>query len=245
MKLQLLVLFTLLLSLGPEVCKADDSSAKNLDQSCHEFKELMSAGNKLMFLRSNPAKKEPIWKAVICLNCNKERASELYRVTSLHDKSTDWHYSEKNFLTLNEILSGEDDHSKKKMGMQSILLSVRKTCRSLLQPINEGSHLELQGNEQCVRHEYLRQYLVRKYALNEIGYTEIESKKDLTPEEFFQGCHKVLQSSAEKNLVTDTLLTAYLSFRNFFGMGLGEYDPVVTRDSKTFKRQIATEEKSK
>jgi hypothetical protein len=238
MKILFLLLFTFTIS-------ADDSSVQRFDQSCREFKELMISGNKLMFLRTNISAQEPTWKALICLNCNKQRESGLYRVTSLKDKSVDWHYNEKDYLALNEKLVSEDDLEKKKLGMQSILLSVRKTCRSTLAPINEGSHLELVGNEQCVRHEYLRQYLVRKYALDEMGYAEIESKKDLTPEEFFQGCHHILQKSEDKNFVKDTFASVYIAVKHFFGGGLGEFDPVVARDSKTLQRQIATDPKSK
>lgn len=220
---------------------ADDSSVKSFDHSCREFKELMVAGNKLIFLRTNLSASEPTWKAVICLHCTEARESSLLRVTSLKDKSVEWHYKEKDFLALNEILAGEDDLRKEKVGMHSILASVRKTCRSVLQPVNEGSHLELQGNDKCVRHEYLRQYLKRKFSLNEISYAELESKKNQPEQEFFQGCHQLLQQSAEKNIMSKAWGSICLAVVRLFGGGLGEYDPIVSHDSKSFQREIATE----
>jgi hypothetical protein len=45
--------------------------------------------------------------------------------------------------------------------------------------------------------------------------------------------------------VKDTLTSVYIAVKHFFGGGLGEFDPVVARDSKTLQRQIATEAKSK
>lgn len=241
MKFKLLIIFVFTFSAVFEKSTADDSSVKSLDQSCREFKELMVAGNKLMFLRTNLASSEPTWKAVICLNCTEARESSLLRVTSLKDKSTDWHYKDKDFLALNEILSNEDDLKKEKLGIHSVLASVRKTCRSILQPVNEGSHLELQGNDKCVRHEYLRQYLKRKFDLNDISYAELESKKNLPQQEFFQGCHQLLQESGDKNIVRKAWSSIYLTVVRFFGVGLGEFDPVVSHDSKTFQREIATE----
>lgn len=241
MKLQLLIIFTLIFAPGFDKSAADDSSVQSFDQSCREFKELMVSGNKLMFLRTNLAASDPTWKAVICLHCTEARESGLLKVTSLKDKSVEWHYKDKDFLALNEILVGEDDLKKEKLGMHSILASVRKTCRSVLEPVNEGSHLELQGNDKCVRHEYLRQYLKRKFSLNEISYTKLESKKNLPEQEFFQGCHQLLQQSADSNVVNKAWSSIYLAVKHFLGGGLGEYDPVVSNDSKSFQREIATE----
>lgn len=240
-----LIIFTLLIGSVLDKTDADDSSVKDFDQSCREFKELMVNGNKLMFLRTNIATREPSWKALICLGCNSSRESRLLKVTSLKDKSIDWHYKEKDFLAINEILIEEDNVSTKKLGMQSILASVRTKCRSQLEPVNEGSHLELHGRERCVRHEYLRQYLKRKFDLNETDYAEMESKKDLAEEDFVHSCHQMLQRSADKNIISDTIVSIYLKVRNIFGKGLGEYDPIVARDAKSFQRQIATEKKSK
>ncbi len=225
-----------------ESSKADELSNLMFENSCHEFKELMVAGNKLIFLRSNDPLTGATWKAVLCLNCSAEKESTLLKVTNIKNGSTDWHFKNDNFQELSEVISSEDDVSKEALGMHSILTLVRRKCRSYLDPVNEGSHLQLTGNESCVRHEYLRLYLKRKFNLNENKYTEIESKKDLLPEEFLLSCHQIMKQSVEENSVIKVLTIAYIKIRVFFGIGLGEYDPVVSKDSKTSHRDIATEE---
>jgi hypothetical protein len=220
---------------------ADDTSVQELDQSCHEFKELMVSGNRLMFLRSNQPPNTINWKAVLCLNCNKERESGLLKVTSFKDKSIDWFFKPNDFLAIKEILSPDDDLQREIPGMHTILSDVRTKCHSYLTPINEGSHLELAGNAACIRHEYFRLYLKRKFKLTDYSYTELESKKDLSKENFYGECHQILSRASDKNLFSETYIKVVIALKQFLGSGLGDYDPVVSRDSKSFQREIATE----
>jgi hypothetical protein len=240
-KIKWLILFTITTCFLTQKARAEDVSVPDFDQSCHEFKELMVSGNKLMFLRSNLTPTEASWRAVLCLHCSQDRESKLLKVISTKDGSIDWRYKEKDFLAIDEILGNEDDLNKEKLGMHSILGQVRKTCRSYLDPVNEGSHLQLTGNESCVRHEYFRLYLKRKYELSEYSYAELESKKDLAEKEFLSGCHQILQATREKNVFTKTMASVFVGIKRLLGLGLGEYDPVVSRDSKSFQREIATE----
>ena len=224
---------------------AFDTSNQALYQSCKEFKELMTAGNKLVFLRSDLARNNSTWKALICLECNSNKESSLIKVTNIDDGAVEWHYHEKDFLPIDEVIGTDEIPAKEILSMHGILSLVRTTCKAYLDPINEGSHLELSGREQCVRHEYLRLYLKRKYGLNESSYLELETKKDLTPNDFFKSCQNSLLQANERNIFSRTVASAYIGLKKILGIGLGEYEPIVSRDSKTFYREIANEQNGK
>jgi hypothetical protein len=241
MKPQLVILFLVCNFLFVKASSAEALSSQVYDQSCREINELMVSGNKLMFLRSNLAATGISWKAVICLHCSASRESGLLRVTNIKDGSTDWHYKDKDFLAIDEVLAAEDDLSKETLGLHSILGQVRVACKSYLDPVNEGSHLQLTGNESCVRHEYLRLYLKRRFDLNENFYVELESKKNLARPAFFQSCRQTFKQSNDRNIILKKISAILIIVKRFFGGGLGEYEPVVSRDTKSYDRTIATE----
>lgn len=245
MNLKKLTLFMLGLSLVSTNVAAFDTSIQALNQSCKEFKELMTAGNKLVFLRSDLARNNSTWKAHICLQCTPAKESSLVRVTSMENGAVDWRFPSNNFLAIDEIINTEDDSKKDIVSIHSLLNSVKKTCKAYLNPINEGSHLQLTERESCVRHEYFRLYLKRKYSLSESNYLDFETKKDLSPNDFSKSCQETLLAASEENILTRAFSTAFISVKKVLGIGLGEYEPVVSKDSKSFYREIATDKKSK